>query len=538
MSVVVVESREPNIQPSNCSSSFKKSEMSAKQASNEPESQLDSGIVLSSPTVTSSRSVKVNNQVLSLTNEKEKELLNKSSNSHDLKSKLHLTPDLTSPKDEIRIDDKGTAVDSFDNLKTDVSEKLRNSPQLKTTDRGGPAKLVRNSENSDNNCNNQIDLDRLTGRKLFTTEQLIRFVSTRVPQNKRVFCLIVRDKMSRLNKAKSYFYPTYYLFIQAIVDIDDASDQIFNQSNEEEYTVNGDIVSTNVSNSADNSFSASSSISADMLFIGTTNGNVQQLPNVHKQAQGNSYSDNEACVDTETDDDYNTNGFKTHRRLNTTDKSLGLRSAASVHGRDSPLVFPNLDNASSYNPNSNNYDNDCSSNNNGNNNGNCNISESGSAKAWSAPRDVVNDRNLALASGQSTSRSRHDIAIAMKGDNINRQAFSKSNMECKLKQIELREAELSIEDSNEDGEDLDDDSDNDESNLEPKTNESSAKGKIGVVDGRKNGRELDYNSTSIGNNNNNNNYNIEQSLFDNDINPYTGTCGVLLAGRKRKKART
>lgn len=51
-------------------------------------------------------------------------------------------------------------------------------------------------------------------------EQLKEFVAMQVPERKRVLCLIVRDKMSRLNKAKSYFYPTYYLFIQAIVDID------------------------------------------------------------------------------------------------------------------------------------------------------------------------------------------------------------------------------------------------------------------------------------------------------------------------------
>lgn len=53
-----------------------------------------------------------------------------------------------------------------------------------------------------------------------TGEQLRDFVALQVPENKRVLCLIVRDKMSRLNKAKSYFYPTYYLFIQAIADID------------------------------------------------------------------------------------------------------------------------------------------------------------------------------------------------------------------------------------------------------------------------------------------------------------------------------
>lgn len=53
-----------------------------------------------------------------------------------------------------------------------------------------------------------------------TVEQLKEFVALQVPERKRVLCLIVRDKISRINKAKSYFYPTYYLFIQAIVDID------------------------------------------------------------------------------------------------------------------------------------------------------------------------------------------------------------------------------------------------------------------------------------------------------------------------------
>lgn len=56
------------------------------------------------------------------------------------------------------------------------------------------------------------------------SDQLELFVSSQVPQNKRVLCLIVRNKSQvRLNKSKSYPNPTCYLFVQAIVDLEPAN---------------------------------------------------------------------------------------------------------------------------------------------------------------------------------------------------------------------------------------------------------------------------------------------------------------------------
>lgn len=502
------KSQEPTIQPSDYSSSLKTTDILAKNSLDELESQVNYETILSSSGAATSclNEFEVDNQIES--HFKEKAPLDRSSHS----PKSCLTSAITSLKDEISLNDKDTAINTSSHLKTHVSERLHDSPRLQKSDWQRSEKQVENGENlnasvKENKDHNDQNVNHIIARKPITTDQLVQFVSTRVPRNKRVFCLIVRDKMSRLNKTKSYFYPTYYLFIQAIVDIDETNDQIFSHNNEEEYAINGDIVSTNVSNSADNSFSASSSISADMLFIGATSANQQQVSNM-KHAQGNSYSDNEACVDIETDDDYNTDGVKFHKRLNA-EKSFGLKSTTSLHGRDSPLVFPNLDNISCSNPS--------------NNDANCNVSGSFSSTAWLTPKDVVNDKNLSLAQGQSNSSRRLEMD-ATNNSKSGKQTL-KSDIEFQLKKIEQQEAELSIEDSNEDGEDLDDDSDNDEFNLEPSMNESSAKGKISKVDGRRNERGIDCNSR-------------HQSLFDNDRNPYTGTYGVLLAGRKRKKAKT
>lgn len=507
MSVTTVSGRESTIQPRNLSSSSKTKEISVKEALNEPESQVDHETDLSSGGATSLGGVRINNQAQP--HVKEKALFDKS----DSVSKSYLTPALSLPNDETSLNDEGTAIDTSPDLRTThVPERLHDSPRLLKSEKEPKRKEVKNCGSSNpsakknkDHCH-QSSPDHSIARKPTTTEQLVQFISTRVPRNKRVFCLIVRDKMSHSNKAKSYFYPTYYLFIQAIIDIDETGDQMFCQNNEEEYTINGDIVSRNVSNSADNSFSASSSISADMLFIGATNGNQQQMTGM-KHSQGNSYSDNEECIDTETDDDYNTNEVKFYKKIND-EKTLAVKSTTSLHGRDSPLVFPNLDNTSCSNPS--------------NNDENCNVSERGNSTACLASKDVVDDKNSSIAQGRSSGRLRPEMETT--NSSKTGRLPLKRNAACHSKRVVKRDAELSIEDSNEDGEDLDDDSDNDEFNLEPMMSGSNPKGKISEADECKIEQEIDYN------------YN--QSLFDNDRNPYTGTNGVLLAGRKRKKAKT
>lgn len=448
----------------------------------------------------------------------EVESFSESSHSYHSQSESRLTSALTTSQE-----DKGNAINPTDS-RTHLPEKSHSSSnndsnaqmqmvakeesRKQTLEKSGNLNMSASAEEQEDHVfQKSNNFDNFADRKSISTEQLIQFVTTRVPSNKRVFCLIVRDKISRLNKAKSYFYPTYYLFIQAIVDIDETGDQVLYHNAEDEYNnINGDI-STNVSNSNDNSFSASSSISADMLFIGANNSNgTQNSTNNVKHLQGNSYSDNEAYIDTEVEDDYHVDEMTIHKR-SALEKNLGLKSTISLQGRDSPLIFPNLDNQS---------------NSNANNNERCTISESGSLTAWSGARDVLND---ATDITESRRQSKLTMSNISKTD---RQILSE--VDCQIKQTRIRENELSIEDSNEEAEDLDDDSDNDEFNCKPMIDEpkSSSVGRIGKSCWEKKperGEEVDYDD-------------IHQSLFDNERNPYTGTYGVLLAGRKRKKAKT
>lgn len=293
-----------------------------------------------------------------------------------------------------------------------------------------------------------------------TGSQLARFVAAQVPKNKRVLCLIVRDKMSRLNKAKSYFYPTYYLFIQAIVDIDSGG---YNQQQaaaraKNEALPDGDLYSATSGrevfdcpaevgktsgSSADNSFSASSSISADMIFV-ESSMDANQL--VGSKLTGNSYSDNEACLDTDEADERPPRGSPLDCDLGEADQASSGRKQVQTNG--------------------------------------------GSKKAAAATRV---------------------------------QRF------------------LSAEDSNEDY-----DSDNDE----PPNNKVGARHGIGadinsiraaLMDANPNGNDakkkevnmdadLDLADDKDGD--------LPWWLFENERNPYTGTYGVLLAGRRRKKAKT
>lgn len=156
-------------------------------------------------------------------------------------------------------------------------------------------------------------------RQSLSSYDISTFVNQQVPANKRVLCLIVRDKISRLNRAKSYFYPTYYLFIQTIVDVadcDSAGLGYFEPSGAQssERLSDGAAVNQDEQEQVDeedqverpeNSFSASSSISADMLFIGTesgaqTNGRQPGCKEIGRLAT--SYSDNEVYADAELDE--------------------------------------------------------------------------------------------------------------------------------------------------------------------------------------------------------------------------------------------
>lgn len=182
--------------------------------------------------------------------------------------------------------------------------------------------------------------------------QLARFVSCQVPKNKRVLCLIVRDKLSRFGKTKSYFYPTYYLFVQAIVDIDETLTSTTCVSSgataDDEHLIDSPPLplarNLRAADSADCSFSASSSISADMLFIGTTGAGGNAAPVATADLpSGNSYSDNEICAASDEENPYPAARTGSTTATMTARAGSSFKSAANLQGRDSPLVFPNRD---------------------------------------------------------------------------------------------------------------------------------------------------------------------------------------------------
>lgn len=129
-----------------------------------------------------------------------------------------------------------------------------------------------------------------------TCEQLSEFVSKRVPEHKRVMCLIVRDKSSSSsatasralpNAAKATsaaaaaysFYPTYYLYIQAIVSTRDEASFVSAAS-----------AAAAAASDEQRSFSASSSLSGDMVIIGAHNAAASSNT---QMVQRNSYSDDD-----------------------------------------------------------------------------------------------------------------------------------------------------------------------------------------------------------------------------------------------------
>lgn len=386
-------------------------------------------------------------------------------------------PDKPSESSEPGKADKGKAVepikaDYYSSQAGDDNDNrlMNDKPQQQVAASEQPDKLPLESGQPD---------ERVPG---LTGGQLARFVAAQVPKNKRVLCLIVRDKMSRLNKAKSYFYPTYYLFIQAIVDIDSggynqqqAAARAMNEalsdgdlysatSGREVFDCSAEVGKTSGS-SVDNSFSASSSISADMIFV-EPSMDANQLAGA--KLTGNSYSDNEACPDTEAEDE-----------------------ADEKPPRASPLEP--VRSASD------------------NNNNDCDVGDA---------KQRFNRRKQLQADSGPNGR---DGAFKTTAD------------------VPTTQRLLSAEDSNEDY-----DSDNDE----PPNSKVDARHGFGadfnnirgaLMDAHPNGnaaKKKEVNMDSDLDLEDDKDGDLPWWLFENERNPYTGTYGVLLAGRRRKKAKT
>ena len=150
--------------------------------------------------------------------------------------------------------------------------------------------------------------------------QLMGFVGAPVPKGRRILCLIIRDKMSKLNqnKSSSFFYPIYYLFVQAIVDIEQQAQQRLSSSGHDPAQDRAqdlgqdhaqdhaqeraqEHASPDRSGSlgpgalddndpeleqAASSFSASSSLSADLMFIGVNAGSGANSKPEERQSGG------------------------------------------------------------------------------------------------------------------------------------------------------------------------------------------------------------------------------------------------------------
>lgn len=292
---------------------------------------------------------------------------------------------------------------------------------------------------SERRCTSITPIDQLQLSK----DQLAQFVSICVPKNKRVLCLIVRDKLSKLNQAKSYFYPTYYLFIQAIIDIDDhlSADGATRTASR---VAGGDTTTSTDKISADNSFSASSSISADMMFIGSEICSSSQTTMPASKLLGNSYSDNELNNDTENEDDA--------RQPAQTPDLIEKVSPESDFGtiENELIVYPDRD-------------------------------------------PLKRARNFTARSNDWNRVTAH----------------------------ETRQLDGPFDEIEED--ELDDEDEDDRRQVAESHDRNRSRDLVcGIVN------SSDQNSCDK----------IISHLFDNEKNPYTGTCGVVLSGRKRKKAKT
>lgn len=332
----------------------------------------------------------------------------------------------------------------------------------------GEAKLARTKTKSKTKAS-KIAVEQ---RVELSPAELMDFVSTCVPKNKRVLCLIVRDKVSKFNQAKSYFYPTYYLFIQAIVDIDQQlalatasaavdpmlgrlnesfkSDNDLNEHQQQQQLRNG---AADKISASDNSFSASSSISADMMFIGAANAETSAGAAATggsgggrsgKQLVGNSYSDNELDEDENKDVELDDNE---EDQLPAQTPDLNEHKSARVQ----------------------NY---------------------ARREALIRQRVVLDSTSSNLPNADTATNNKRNSSETLSDD---------------------EEDEDEDEEEDEDG----DEANNNNNNLISRKNQCQSL------------KDLSENHQML-----------LTSLFDNDRNPYSGTYGVLLAGKKRKKAKT
>ena len=315
--------------------------------------------------------------------------------------------------------------------------------------------------------------------KLVTSaDQIFQFVTTCVPENKRVLCLIVRDKMSKLNRAKSYFYPTYYLFIQAIVDTDDFNglEPILDIHSDDEIHAPA---------SADNSFSASSSISADMMFIGTETAANHESANL-VQVSVNSYSDNEVNADSETEDESARRSL-----MRTPGLSEKINHLKAKRNYENALVFPNAEKG-----------------------------------ATDQQRSIKLRAKPLSPSGSAASSAGHENKIITQQQMIHSNTTQPNPVGIQTKcSVNAQDDDKNVGKYD----DLDGDGSDNEDGFSSK--EMSAKA---------NDKYESFCPQS------NQNVEFEGELakdsvvdwFDNKHNPFAGTYGVLLAGRRRKKAKT
>jgi len=333
-------------------------------------------------------------------------------------------------------------------------------------------------------------------RRQMSTDELIKFVTTRVPDNKRVLCLIVRDKFARLNKAKSYFYPTYYLLVQAIVDAEDSPLALGAGASSEQDQLGGGsaggVVGQQTSaasstSSSENSFSASSSISADMLFIGAesairSSASLSKLTSVGPT--GTSYSDYEAHGQSETEDE------------GEVELALGRLAGA---GHSEALV------------------------------------SSGEAEEATG-RVELNERALSgKASGEQQQVHKSQLHGAAKGGG--QAAMSRNGGKRGAEVTEgLSEAPLGDEGMRFDVDCSD--SDNDKRKQRAAGAKWSRQADYGGREEAEGGRQDEKRGHHDKRDTRSREESVEVNLFDNEQNPYTGASGVLLAGRRRRKTKT
>lgn len=396
------------------------------------------------------------------------------------------------------------------------------------------------TETRDQTTPNGIESHPVQKLEILTQDQMDLFVSTCVPRNKRVLCLIVRDKLSRLHQSKSYFYPIYYLFIQAIIDVSDGCSyypenltycQEDNLANDCASGGGGGGEQSNVDALVDNSFSASSSISADMMFIGNGAGNetteLGQNGHGNVKLSGTSYSDNELCDD-------NTYGegqliAETHLLKGST-RAVDGASLSPLGGHvvskplDESLVYP-----------------------------------SGRSQSTTSGRGDV----LAKGASEDKFHNRLELASVLMKSKLGR---SEKNRKAASEE-EIDEAEL---DEDED-EDDDNDSESDLHQIDAK-DQDAPRDRVDVNQSDRASLAKRYNCSSSQLQQQQPNEGVKftsQSiaqkqadcvprtqatgdsfratssanlvvarLFENNRNPHVGTCGVVLSGKRRKKTKT